>query len=170
MNLIDFYLGTAPDHRGRMLDEILRWSDHRLEAGHDFIHVLFPLPEPSQNIPNAPVADPAVFAEFRRSPALQKNLLRSFQMMLRFYGFQLDAVRCEVVPAFDFHEKSANWLFLGDHNHLRITRILKCLTASGLGAQAAAFLKALLAIAEPGKVSEETLRYWKGAVVADVGS
>jgi hypothetical protein len=164
MNFVAFYLGNAPDHLGRMLEEILRWSDDKLEAGHDYIHVLFPLLEPSAHIPTAPVLDAATLDEFRKNSAIQKNLLRSFQVMLRFYGFQLDSDTHEVCNAVGFHDKAANWLFVDDHNHLRITRILKCLSASGLNDYAAAFLRALLAVAEPGRVSEETLGYWKRAV------
>jgi len=165
MDFVAFYRGTEPDHQGRTLPDILRWSDARLEAGHDYIHVLFPLQEPSKHIPNAPVLDAACLAEFRKDPIIQTNLLLSFRRMLDFYGFQLaDPGKLEIVPAPDFPRKADNWLFVGDHNHLRITRILRCLTACGLQDQAAAFLKTLLSVAEPQRVSEETLGYWKRAV------
>jgi Opioid growth factor receptor (OGFr) conserved region len=164
MNFVAFYLGDAPDHLGRMLEDILRWNDDKLEAGHDYINVLFPLREPSTHIPTAPVLDDAALQEFRTNSVIQKNLLRSFQVMLRFFGFQFDARKREVVKAVDFPGKAANWLFVGDHNHLRITRILKCLNACGLGDCAAAFLRTLLEVAEPGRVSDETLGYWKRAV------
>lgn len=164
MNFVAFYLGEAPDHLGRMLEDILRWNDDKLEAGHDYIHVLFPLLEPSAHIPTAPVLNAATLAEFQQNPTIQKNLVRSFQVMLRFYGFALDTQKRAISPAVDFRVKAANWLFVGDHNHLRITRILKCLSVCGLDDHAAAFLRALLAVAEPGRVSEETLGYWKRAV------
>ena len=45
--IIGFYSGTEPDHRGRYLHEIQRWSDDQLEKVHDYIQWLFPLPEPS---------------------------------------------------------------------------------------------------------------------------
>jgi hypothetical protein len=166
MNFVAFYLGQAPDHLGRTLEDILRWNDDKLEAGHDYIHVLFPLLEPSAHIPTAPVLDAATLEEFRKNPIIQKNLLRAFGVMLRFYGFQLDGTRRAVSPAVDFQSKAGNWLFVGDHNHLRITRILKCLSACGLDDYAAGFLRALLAVAEPGRVSEETIGYWKRAVAA----
>lgn len=167
MHLIAFYLGNAPDHLGRMLEDMLRWSDDKLELGHDYIQVLFPLLEPSMHVPHAPVLDAAALAEFQKNTTIKKNLLRSFEVMLRFYGFHLDTDTREVVAAPDFHVKAANWLFIGDHNHLRITRMLKCLSACGLRDYAASFLRALLPIAEPGKVSEETIGYWKRAVLSD---
>ena len=104
----------------------------------------------------APVAE--------KNPLIQNNLLRSFQMMLRFYGFDLDTEKRAIGAAADFRAKAANWLFVGDHNHLRITRILKCLNACALHEYAAAFLRALLAVAEPGRVSQETIGYWQRAV------
>lgn len=41
--LLRFYCGTHPDHRGRMLAEILRQDDDWLEITHDYIPWLFPL-------------------------------------------------------------------------------------------------------------------------------
>jgi len=37
----------AKDALGRQLDEILAWPDSRLEASHNYIQMLFPLPEGS---------------------------------------------------------------------------------------------------------------------------
>src|SRR5271155_4702413 len=106
MNFAAFYRGEAPDHLGRMLEDILRWNDDKLEAGHDYIHVLFPLREPSAHIPSAPVLDDATLAEFRKNHTIQENLLRSFRVMLRFYGFELDTQKREVGKAADFPGKA----------------------------------------------------------------
>src|SRR5689334_11086569 len=103
MDFVAFYRGQAADHLGRMLDDILRWSDHKLEASHNYIQILFPLLEASQHIPNAPVLDAAALAEFRTDPIIQKNLRRSFEMMLRFYGFTSD--KGAIVPAVHFQAK-----------------------------------------------------------------
>jgi hypothetical protein len=45
--IIGFYNGTESDHRGRYLNEIQKWPDDQLEAVHDYIQWLFPLPESS---------------------------------------------------------------------------------------------------------------------------
>jgi len=37
----------AKDALGRQLDEILAWPDSRLEASHNYVQMLFPLPEGS---------------------------------------------------------------------------------------------------------------------------
>ena len=49
--LVNFYLGDAPDNQGRMIDEILSWKDEQLEDVHDYIQWLFPLKERSAFTP-----------------------------------------------------------------------------------------------------------------------
>jgi hypothetical protein len=90
--------------------------------------------------------------------------------MLVFYGFELvedDPLR--VVPSESFPEQSTNWLELSNHNHLRITRILKSLRLLGLEEESAAFFRCLAglygkesATAAP-RISEETFHYWRSA-------
>ena len=53
--IVRFYRGTGFDARGRSLDEVLAWDDERLEDVHDYIQWLFPLDEPSQFTPHAPL-------------------------------------------------------------------------------------------------------------------
>lgn len=51
--LIGFYRDGAQDDCGRTLAKILSWPDDRLEAVHDFIQWMFPLPERSGANPAA---------------------------------------------------------------------------------------------------------------------
>jgi hypothetical protein len=53
--LLDFYRGHGTDAEGRFLKDIWTWENHDLEGVHDFIQWLFPLPEPSQFNPDAPL-------------------------------------------------------------------------------------------------------------------
>jgi len=161
---LEFYAGLARDHRGRRLTEILAWPDDELENQHDFIQWLFPLREGSMVNPNAPVLDNEVVAAFHASGELRKSLRRSFLRMLAFYGF--DWKEGEVVPAPDFEQISQNWFHPGNHNHLRITRILKSLTALGLSADARAFYRALEKLygGHPERISATSFRFWSAAV------
>lgn len=168
MNLVSFYRGEARDNRGRMLQEIWSWSEAELEGCHDYIQMLFPLKEPSQFAMHVPLLDDAAAERFRSDPVIRDNLRRSFRVMLRFYGFRLDEKTGEVVEADNFAERAPEWLFPEDHNHLRITRILKCLTRCGLRGEAAAFLRRLEAVADPRRVTPLSLRYWREAA-ADAG-
>ena len=69
--------------------QIQQWPDERLEAVHDFIQWLFPLPEPSPVNPLAPVLDRETVEAFAARPELRENLRVSFLRMLRFYGLEM---------------------------------------------------------------------------------
>ena len=164
MDLVAFYRGEAADCQDRTLHDIWSWDNRRLEDQHDYIQVLFPLSEPSRFNAQAPLLDETALARFRTDEVIRANLLQSFRVMLRFYGFRLDEPTSEVVKADNFLDRAPEWLFPEDHNHLRITRILKCLTLCGLNDQAKAFLKALLALPGQHQITSESRRYWRDAV------
>lgn len=162
--IIAFYLGFQPDSEGRKIEEIWGWSYDRLEAIHDFIQWLFPLREKSMVNEDAPVLNKEVIEEFKKSEELRSRLLQSFQLMLGFYGLEL--VGNEVYLGDNFEERKQNWLRRGNHNFLRITRILKCLDSLGLKKEAAAFFGCLQKIYEQDrdKIGSVTFGYWQGAV------
>jgi hypothetical protein len=163
--IVGFLSGERPDDTGRYLRDILDWSDDRLESVHDFIQWMFPLPEPSPVNPSAPVLDKDTVAVIRASTELQHALRRSWLRMLRFYGLQAVGERVERAKTFD--PKSVEWLHRGNHNHLRITRILKCLQLCGLEREAQAFFECLTGLYEQGRgrtITDTTFRFWKDAV------
>ncbi len=162
--IIGFYSGSGVDDRGRRLGDIRRWSDDRLEAVHDYIQWLFPLMEPSPVNPGAPVLDRDTIELFRQTPELQSELRASFLRMLTFYGLELRDG--QVAQARNFAARARNWLNPGNHNHLRITRILKCVTLLGLEQEARAFQGALAAIyrERPDAISARTWEFWTAAV------
>jgi hypothetical protein len=159
--ILGFYAGTMPDDDGRMLADIQQWPDSRLEDVHDFIQWLFPLPEPSPVNPRAPVLDDATIAAFSE----QANLRVSLERMLRFYGLELRAGPV-VSRAPNFQQRALNWLAPNNHNHLRISRILRCCRLLGLAAEARAFLDALQEINpdHPGAITARSSQFWKQAV------
>lgn len=164
--IIAFYRGEAPDDRGRTLAAIQGWDDGRLEAVHDYIQWLFPLPERSAFNPGAPLLGPADIEAFRGSAELRGRLLASFRRMLAFYGFALDETGDDfrVFPDPDFARQARHWLRPGNHNLLRLTRILRCLTLLGLPEHARALLACLEGVRAEGAVGVVTLRYWRDAV------
>ena len=87
--LITFYEGTGHDYRGRTLSSILQWNAKQLENSHDYIQVLFPLPERSAMNDNAPIINREVFEAFRSRPKLKESLGDAFKKILWFYGFEL---------------------------------------------------------------------------------
>jgi hypothetical protein len=99
---------------------------------------------------------------------LRERLLRSLTLMLGFYGLALSADtggRPLIAEAADFPVKARTWLHAGNHNHLRLTRILTSLRLLGLEAHGTALCARLVAIAHdhPHAVSATTLGYWRRA-------
>ena len=166
--LVAFYRGERPDIRRRSIDEIRAWDDAQLEAVHDYIQWLFPTRERSRFNPMAPVLDPETIQAFRTDATLRAGLGASFRRMLQFYGFTLEEQEgsLQVTPSAEWATRKRVWLTPGNHNFLRITRILSCLATLGLGEHAEAFLHALNAVYRDEAqriIPMETLLFWQRA-------
>jgi hypothetical protein len=241
----------AKDAHGRTQEHILTWSDSKLESCHNYIQMLFPVPEGSAFNWEAPIIDRETMDTFRARSELRIRLRSSFERMLDFYGFEVSLVpevdsagedeqkvgikikdessggvesiaqgniptkkaetatkpqettdgelRNLAKTADDRTDESANitvdptpetqsdstascgyhiiraphwqksfrsWAVRFDHNHLRITRILRCLRILGLQTECDAFFVALKRICEDPttNISERSLSYWTRAV------
>jgi len=144
--LVCYYSGEATDDKGRYLAEMLEWTDEQLELVHDFIQWMFPLRERGFNM-SVPLLDRASISEFRSRPELQHNLRISLLRMLKFYGLEMHQGQDVTIGASpNFKDRAQNWLSPGNHNHLRITRIIKSLRVLGLEQEAEAFFKCLAKI------------------------
>ncbi|HYT92398.1 MAG TPA: opioid growth factor receptor-related protein [Gemmataceae bacterium] len=169
--LVNFYRGEAKDTEGRSLGQILAWDDDDLEAVHDFIQWLFPLPEPSRFNADAPLLTSEDIREFKSNPLLQANLGKSFRRILTFLGLAMTESG-QVAEGPNFAARVAEVWASPNHNWLRITRILRSLTLLGLVAEGRA-LYDLLAGFYRGKrfpISADTFRYWTGAVESEAPS
>jgi hypothetical protein len=163
--IVDFYSGKATDSSGRTLREIHAWGYHELEEVHDYIQWLFPLPEPSQFNTLAPILDAGQIAIFQTDTELRVQLLASYDKMLGFYGFERNNMT--ITRSNTWEERSRDWLKPGNHNHLRLTRILKSLSILGLKDYAQALLEALNRVfaEHSNAISSTTLGYWKRALL-----
>jgi opioid growth factor receptor-like protein len=167
-SVVDFYSGGR-DSEQRTLDEILGWDDGRLEDVHDYIQWLFPSRQPSAVNPFAPLVTDDTVRAFERNPRLRDRLRRAFERMLRFYGLQTADGRVEIDPS-AFLARSRVWLTPGNHNHLRLTRIMDSLSTLGLRAEAVALQRCLIedvaSESGQGRISPRTIDFWLGAVSA----
>jgi hypothetical protein len=163
--LIKFYRGEGTDSEGRRLDDVLAWNDDALEAVHDFIQWLFPLPEPSRFNPDAPLLTEEDLAAFCGDPALRANLRRSFERVLPFLGL-MEGAGGEVVEGPNFGRRAADVWDYPNHNWLRITRVLRSLHLLGLQAEAQALYRRLKAFRDARRfpIGDDTFRYWTAAV------
>ena len=168
--VVEFYRLTGRDHRNRSLRDIQDFDFYQLELTHDYIQWLFPLPEPSGANPDAPLLSPADIATFQFDSTLRAELRRSFEVMLSFFGLEMVPARGRrrqrIVKADHFADRSDVWLSPGNHNLLRITRILRSLTLLGCQAHASALLAWLERIyaENPELVGKVTMEYWRRAV------
>ena len=87
--------------------------------------------------------DAETIAEVRARPELQESVRASLARIRRFY------------------EGSPHWITPGNHNYLRITRILKCLKLLGLDAEAAAFFEYLAGLRP--RVPARSFDFWRDA-------
>lgn len=148
---LDFYRGAATDSEGRHIQDILDWNDGQLEAVHDYIQWLFPLPEPSLFNANAPILTESDIAIARMDEAIQANLRAAFERMLRFYGLTPDTA-----------DLPKPWVRAEDHNHLRITRILRSLRLLGLRSEAQRLYDGLGEYESA--FSDRTKQFWREAI------
>lgn len=166
--IVAFYRNVGRDHRGRSLTSLREQTLPELERTHDYIQWLFPLPESSSASADAPILSDDDILAFRQSPHLREQLGRSLLTMLIFYGLESSgpASSPTVVRGPTFPDRATVWLTTSNHNHLRLTRILRCLTVLGCRERACALLTCLEGIyADYGDViGVRTVRHWRHAV------
>jgi hypothetical protein len=104
-----FLAGVGTDGVGRSINQILDMDDTLWERTHDFIQWLFPLKEASRSVRNAPVLTDVQIKQIRESETIQVNIQRS---VLRYK---------------EFLASTTKWRSGYDHNHLRISRVIKSL-------------------------------------------
>ena len=107
--LVSFLKGSSKDSCQRTLVSVLSQDDNYWEHTHDFIQWLFPLTEPSRSVRNAPVLTDDEIKQIRESETAQANMQRS---VLRYKEFLAGTTK---------------WRSGYDHNHLRISRVIKSL-------------------------------------------
>lgn len=170
-DILAFYQNQSPDSRGRMLEDIWSWDYQELEYTHDYIQWLFPLKEKSRFNRNAPVLNDEVIEAFRTSKKLRANLIKSLNVMLRFYGLQchkLNDTDIEIIKSEEYQARKLDWIERGNHNYLRLTRILTSLRLLGAENHAQALFKCLnqIYLEERRNMGRETYNYWQNAVDA----
>ncbi|GAB1598532.1 opioid growth factor receptor-like protein 1 [Argonauta hians] len=108
---------------GDFIENILKWRGdyNKLEFDHNYIQWLFPNREPGLNRKAFCLTDYEA-KEISKDPLLRDRVLRSFHMMLDFYGMTMYGNK-QIIRSSDYKARFAN-LNMRSHNFLRITRIL----------------------------------------------
>jgi hypothetical protein len=164
--IMAFLRGERPDWEGRWLAEMREWDNQQMEADHHYIQWLFPLLTESQAV-FAPRLRAFEIEALRSDPLIREELLVSFRRFVTFLGFELtqqgSEIRMRTGPR--FCERNSVWLHPGNHNYLRISRVLGSLTLAGLDAFATSLLDALVSVAATPEgqraIDDVSLRYWR---------
>lgn len=145
--IVRFLLGEGRDGAGRSLFKVLAMDNVQLERRHDYIQWLFPLPEASSAVPGAPVLSADDVLQIRSSDIAVTNL------------------RAAAARMRDFYARTRHWLVPADHNHLRITRIIKSLRLLAGDAEADAFKTMILDTVgfSRANISARSMGFWASA-------
>ena len=147
MDVVGFLEGKTPDHRGRMLSMLWKQTDDDAENNHDYIQWLFPLDEPSRSVMGAPVLNELDIEDIRHSELAQQNLVKSASWFLGFL------------------ERNDHWITRYDHNHLRITRVIKSLRLLASDEAADKFRDKMLRLAgdKLNLIDQKAREFWTNA-------
>lgn len=108
--LTDFLLHDGKNDAGLTFGDVMYLRTADFELKHDFIQWIFPVPEPSRVISSSPVLTQEDFFLLRKEYYPLDKLVVAKERYLRFL------------------EDYDQWMVNNDHNHLRITRAIKCLS------------------------------------------
>uniref|UniRef100_A0A8C2DPN2 Opioid growth factor receptor (OGFr) conserved domain-containing protein n=1 Tax=Cyprinus carpio TaxID=7962 RepID=A0A8C2DPN2_CYPCA len=169
---LEFYHGqikSSPDDA--YIDEFHQqwWGEYeKLEIVLTYIHWVFPLQERGRNLRAHELTKKEIKC-FREDKQAKSKLVKSYKLMLDFYGIRLVSESTGEV------ERSPNWkerfrnLNRYSHNNLRITRILKCLGTLGLKHYQAPlvkfFLHETLVVGHLQSLKQSVLDYFMFAVL-----
>lgn len=145
--IVDFLKGAGTDGAGRTVFDVVAMDDRAIERTHDFIQWLFPLAELSGANRRAPVLSSADVEEVQACGMCQVALAAATDRMSAFYS------------------RNTHWLVPHDHNHLRITRIIKSLRLLRGDDEADEFRAMILGLDEAADrpASVDSRRYWTTA-------
>ena len=148
MSIVLFLDDKGTNHSGKTFKDILSMNNEDLEDEHDYIQWLFPLKEPSQFATDAPVLSDIDIEEIQSNQNIQTNLLKGLDKITSFYI------------------NTNHWLCEHDHNHLRITRIIKSLVLLVDIDKAEHFYDTIIyrVTHSKDKVSPDNIKYWTDAL------
>ena len=147
MNLITFLKDQEPDFNVRFLSDIWNFRDIDIERNHDFIQILFPLEIRSNNTSHHYYIDsPELLSDLINDDLVKENIIKSSKWFLKFLS------------------RNEHWRKSQDHNHLRITRIIKCLRLIVSDEEADNFYDEVLEIlGNNNLINKKTLEFWAEA-------
>lgn len=142
--LVAFLEGSGTDTGSRRLSDIWQFDDDEIDHTHDFIQWMFPLREASGANFNALTLATSDIEAIQSSMQCRQNLEKSATWILAFF------------------ERTEEIFQYTNHNHLRVTRIIKSLRLLHSDQQAEQFKQAVLGIiqARGARINPVTVAFW----------
>lgn len=145
-DIIDFYSGKKGNFRS--LNEVRSFSNEQMENIHNYIQWLFPLAEPSKYNPEAPILTFEDIIEFNNNKNLRAEVYKSIRQFMLF-----------------LYNNENIWLCSSNHNHLRISRMLKFLMLNNMMTLVVSILDELSCITWNYKEEmDNVLTYWNNII------
>ena len=146
-SVLAFMENNGSDHKKRKLLDIIKEDDHFWEREHDFIQWLFPLDEKSMAVPKSPVLRAPEIQDIKDSQIAQEALQKATKRFKQFL------------------HNSFDWRYYNDHNHLRITRVIKSLRLTVSDASATNFKRWIYDELDEDleRISHKTRSFWQDA-------
>lgn len=148
-----FYFHGCSDNLGRTLNDYRAFTHEEMESIHNYIQWMFPLNEQSKFSKSAPILTKDDIEYVLAKPNRVDILFESFSQYLLF------------IFDTDNHERIFGSSF--DHNHLRISRVIKCLRLFKQSDSANKFFDAVCAQNKNG-VLDNAIVHWKEALTKDL--
>ncbi|MDB2324564.1 opioid growth factor receptor-related protein [Alphaproteobacteria bacterium] len=146
-SLCSFLTGHETNSSGWLLSHVWKFNDTQIENTHTFIQWVFPTDEPSRATPGSPVLDDEQILAIQNSEQAKQNLSKSAEWY------------------FDFLRRNNFWRKPHDHNHLRITRVIKSLRLLCGDDEADYFKEQFWQLlgTDISQIPSRTIEYWEDA-------
>ena len=146
-SLCSFLTGHETNSSGWLLSHVWKFNDTQIENTHTFIQWVFPTNEASRATPESPVLDEEQILEIQNSDQAKQNLSKSADWY------------------FDFLRRNSFWRKPHDHNHLRITRVIKSLRLLCGDDEADYFKEQFWQLlgTDISQIPSRTIEYWEDA-------
>jgi len=133
-DILMFYYGEKIDKCRFVINQVLNFTDIEMEQNHDFIQWLFPTNEQSQFNLNAPLLTDSDTTVFKTNINVKNTVAQAIDRFMYFLGFNAiypDEINTKVLDNLIIYEPTtyATEIMLNEfnHNHMRITRMIKFL-------------------------------------------
>lgn len=142
--LVAFLEGSGTDSQGRRLSDVWQFDDDEIDHTHDFIQWMFPLRDASGSNLTAPTLLASDIEAIQSSMQCRQNLEKSSAWVIAFFQ------RTEEIFQYT------------NHNHLRVTRIIKSLRLLHSDQMADQFKQDVLAIIQKrqARINPVTVAFW----------